>query len=181
MGVCTLKTALLVIDVQVALITGPAYCGPEILANIADLLTRAHTTDTPVIYIQHDGDPNGRMAPGTPGWAIHPTVAPQPGEPILRKRASDSFYQTNLQAELEARQIQHLVITGCRTEMCVDTTCRVAISRGFDVTLVTDAHSTTDNDVLTAQQIVAHHNTTLDDFGNDEHVVVIKQAKDVTF
>ncbi len=175
------QTALLVIDVQVGLITGPAYRGPEVLANIADLLARARVAGTPVIYVQHDGDAGGQMEPGAPGWQIHPTIAPESGEPIIRKRASDAFYQTNLQAELEALHIQHLIITGCRTEMCVDTTSRAAISRGYDVTLVSDAHSTSDNEVLSAEQIVAHHNMTLDDFGTDEHVVVIKQTKDVAF
>jgi nicotinamidase-related amidase len=175
------QTALLVIDVQVGLITGPAYRGPEVLANIAALLARARAAGVAVIYMQHDGDEGSKLAPGAPGWAIHPSVIPLNGEIVIRKRASDSFYETTLQAELEARHIQHLVITGCRTEMCVDTTSRVAISRGYNVTLVADAHSTVDNELLSAAQIVAHHNVTLDDFGTDEHVVVIKKTDDVTF
>ena len=175
------QTALLVIDVQIGLISDPAYRGPEVLANIAILLARARATGTPVIYIQHDGDIGGRLVPGADGWSIHPTVAPRDGEPIIRKRASDSFYQTTLQAELEARRIQHLVITGCRTEMCIDTTSRASISRGYDVTLVTDAHSTVDNEALSAAQIVAHHNATLDDFGTDEHVVTIKKTNEIIF
>jgi nicotinamidase-related amidase len=175
------QAALLVIDVQVGLIGEPAYRGPEVLANIAALLARARAAGTPVIYMQHDGDSGGRLAPGAPGWAIHTTVAPHEGEPIIRKRASDSFYQTTLQAELATRHIQHLVITGCRTEMCIDTTSRAAISHGYNVTLVTDAHSTVDNEILSSAQIVAHHNTTLDDFGSDEHVVTIKKTNEITF
>lgn len=65
--------------------------------------------------------------------------------------------------------------------MCVDTTSRVAISRGYDVTLVRDAHTTSDSEVLTAAQIVAHHNYTLDDFGTDEHVIVTKATQDIIF
>ncbi len=182
------NTALLVIDVQVGLISNPddpAYNSSAVLANIAGLLSKARTSHTPIIFVQHDGaeyDGEGyTLAPNSPGWQIHSSVEPINDEPIVRKRASDAFYGTTLQDELNARQITHLVITGCRTEMCVDTTSRVAISRGYDVTLVKDAHSTGESDVLSAAQIVAHHNYTLDDFGTDEHVVVTKAADEVEF
>ena len=176
-------TALLVIDVQVGLIDGPepAYRRDEVLGNIAGLLSKARATETPVIFVQHEGEPGGSLEPGAPGWQIHPTIAPHDGETIVYKRASDSFYETPLQEILQAQGIKHLVITGCRTEMCVDTTSRIAISRGYDVTLVKDAHSTTDSDVFSAEQIVAHHNYTLDDFGTDEHVIVTKDANEVEF
>lgn len=176
-------TALLVIDVQVGLIDGPepSYQRDEVLANIAGLLTKARATATPVIFVQHTGDPDSPLEIGAPDWQVHPTVAPRPDETIIRKRASDSFYETPLQDLLQERQIQHLVITGCRTEMCVDTTSRIAISRGYDVTLVKDAHSTVDSEVLTSAQIVAHHNYTLDDFGTDEHVIVARAASEVEF
>ena len=176
-------TALLVIDVQVGLIAGsePSYCGSEVLANIAMLISKARAAHTPIIYVQHDGDAGGRLEVGSSGWQIHPAVAPCAGETILHKRASDSFYETPLQDVLSTRGIKHLVITGCRTEMCVDTTSRVAISRGYDVTLVKDAHSTIDSEVFTAEQIVAHHNYTLDDFGTDEHVIVTKATSEIEF
>ncbi len=182
------NTALLVIDVQVGLIddpSDPAYNPQMVLANIAALLAKARATHTPILFMQHDGDAyEGEelsLAPDSPGWQIHPNVAPLADEPVLRKRASDSFYQTPLQDELAARGIQHLVITGCKTEMCVDTTSRAAVSRGYDVTLVKDAHSTTDSEIMPSFQIVAHHNYTLDDFGTDEHVIVTKDASEVDF
>lgn len=176
-------TALLIIDVQVGLVDGShaVYQNQQLLEHIASLLVQARATHTPVIYMQHDGEPGGRLEPETPGWQIHASVAPRSGETILRKRASDSFYGTILQEELRKRGIQHLVITGCRSEMCVDTTCRAAISRGYDVTLVTDAHSTTDSAILSAAQIIAHHNDALDDFGTDEHVVVIRPTSEIVF
>ena len=182
------NTALLVIDVQVGLIddpSDPAYNAQIVLSNIAELLKKARATHTPVLFLQHDGDAyEGEglgLTPHSPGWQIHPTVTPLTDEPVLRKRASDSFYRTALQNELVARGIQHLVITGCKTEMCVDTTSRTAISRGYDVTLVKDAHSTTDSEIMPSSQIVAHHNYTLDDFGTDEHVIVTKAASEVEF
>jgi nicotinamidase-related amidase len=74
-----------------------------------------------------------------------------------------------------------LVIAGCKTQFCIDTTVRAATSRGYDVTLVADAHTTTDSDALTARQIIAHHNATLNDFGNDDHEVRLATAETVDF
>jgi nicotinamidase-related amidase len=176
-------SALLVIDVQVGLVAGevPTYRSDEMLGNIAGLLAKARALHTPVVFMQHESEPGSLLETNTEAWQIHPTVTPLDDEIVLSKRASDSFYETGLQRELEARGVTQLVITGCRTEACVDTTCRVAVSRGYDVTLVQDAHSTIDSDVLTAEQIVAHHNVTLDDFGNNEHVIVLKRASEVEF
>jgi nicotinamidase-related amidase len=176
-------TALLVIDVQVGLVEGtdPAYQGAEMLANINSLLSRARMTGTPVIYIQHDGSEGGRLAVGSPGWQIHPAIAPIDGEAIVRKRASDSFHETTLQRKLESQSIKRLVITGMKTEYCVDTTSRRAISLGFDVTLVGDAHATTDSEALPAVQIIAHHNNTLDGFGTDDHEITVQNTDEVAF
>ncbi len=173
------KTALLVIDAQVGLLD-EAYRHDEVVARIADLIAKARATGAPIIYVQHDGDDDGRLAAGSPGWRIHPAILPQDGDPVVRKRSSDAFYETSLQRELQAREIGRLVIAGMKTEMCVDTTSRRAVSVGYDVTLATDAHTTTDNDVLPAARIVAHHNATLDDFGNDDHVVTIEETRSIT-
>ena len=181
----TRNTALLVIDVQVGLVDGggrePAYAGEQLLTNINRVLTAARTAEATVIYVQHDGDAGGRLEPGTPGWAIHPAIAPGANDLIIRKRASDAFYETALQRELATRDIKHLVITGMRTEMCVDTTSRRAISLGYDVTLVSDAHTTVDSEVLPAAQIIAHHNDTLDEFGTDAHEIVVRPSSEVSF
>jgi nicotinamidase-related amidase len=177
------NTALLVIDVQVGLVEGPepAYGAQALLANINRLLSKARGAGSPVIYIQHDGNAGGRLEAGTPGWAIHAAIAPVEGELVIRKRASDSFYETQLQSELAARAIKHLVIAGMRTEMCVDTTSRRAISLGYDVTLAGDAHATVTSEVLPAAQIIAHHNYTLDGFGTDEHEIAVKDTAEIAF
>lgn len=177
------RTALLVVDVQVGLIDGahPAYHKSEVLAHIQTLLKSARASQTPVIYIQHAGDAGGSLEVHSAGWQIHPQVAPQEGETVLSKRASDSFYQTSLQQELVTRGITHLVVTGCKTQYCIDTTCRRATTLGYDVTLASDAHTTTDGGTLTSAQIVVHYNETLDDFGNDEHVIIVKTSSEIRF
>lgn len=155
-------TALLVIDVQVAMFADddPVYDGANLLEKLKTLIARARAAEIPVIYVRHseEGSP---MAYGQPGWQIHPAIAPQESDLIVDKRFPDSFMQTNLKAELEARSIKRLIISGIQTEVCVDTTSRSAFSQGYDLTLVKDAHSTWNNSVITAPQIIAHHNRTL--------------------
>jgi len=178
------ETALLVVDVQASVVdwSQPTSEGSEeVLARINELLAKARAAGVPVIYIQHNGEEGGRLSPGSRGWEIHPAIAPVDGERVIRKRASDSFYETTLDEELRARGIRHLIVTGCRTQYCVDATCRSAVSHGYDVTLVRDAHMTVDSETLRAAQIIAHHNETLDDFGNDQHVVTVRESAAIDF
>ena len=175
-------TALLVIDVQVGIIEGfHAYRGREVLEQINTLLSKARASNVPIIYIQHDGEAGHPLEAGTEAWQIHPEIKPHEEDLIIRKRASDSFFETTLQRELEARRVKHLIVTGCMTEYCVDTTARRAISMGYDVSLVSDAHTTIDNKLLTAAQIIAHHNALLDGFDAGPHAVTVKRADEVTF
>lgn len=179
----TKGTALLVIDVQSGLIDGPkrAFKGDEVVARIKSLIARARATGTPVIYVQHDGAEDHPLKVGSPWWQIHPAIAPAEGETVVRKRASDSFYETALKTALDARSIKKLIVVGCMTDYCVDTTSRRAVSLGYDVELVRDGHTTWDSEPLRAEQIIAHHNKTLDGFGNDKHVIELKEAREIEF
>jgi nicotinamidase-related amidase len=167
------RTALLVIDAQAGLLEGAARRS-ETISCIRDLVDRARSRSVPVIYLQHDGDSGGRLEVGSPGWQVHADLAPAGGDLVIRKRASDSFHETALLDELRGRGVTVLVVAGLRTEMCVDTTSRRAVTLGFDVLLAADGHTTSDSEVLTADQIVAHTNHTLDDFGTDAHVVTVR-------
>ncbi|HJZ67129.1 MAG TPA: cysteine hydrolase family protein [Blastocatellia bacterium] len=175
-------TALLVIDVQVGIIDGlHAFKGAEVVETINGLLSKARGAGAPVLYVQHDGDSGHVLETNSPGWKIHPAIAPAEGEPVVRKRASDSFFETSLARELDTRGIGHLVVTGCATQYCIDTICRRAVSLGYDVTLVSDAHTTVDDDNLSASQIIKHHNSLLDGFDAGEHAVSVKPAESVRF
>jgi nicotinamidase-related amidase len=181
MNVDTKDTALLVIDVQVGIVEGfRAYRGKEVLEQINKLLSKARGAKVPIIYVQHDGGKGDPLEPGTSGWEIHPAIKPLDGDLIIHKRASDSFFETDLQRELEARAITRLIIAGCQTEYCVDTTSRRAITMGYDVTLVSDAHTTIDNQLLSAEQIIAHHNALLNGFDAGKHAITVKPADEVT-
>ena len=175
-------SALLIIDVQIGLVElMPAEVQSSVLPKIKTLLTKARASKIPVIYVQHDGPKGHPLETHTKGWEIHPSFMPANGEQVIRKRESDSFFETELQEELGKRGITRLIIAGGMTEYCVDTTCRRAPSLGYDVTLASDAHLTRDNKVLSAASIIAHHNFVLDDFGAGEHVVRVRPTDEIDF
>jgi nicotinamidase-related amidase len=177
------KTALLVIDVQVSMFDDPEppYQADTLLRTIAGVIDKAREAGTPVIYIQHDHATYEPMKRGQPGWHIHPAIAPQTGEPVINKQASDSFYETTLHSVLQARGITHLVIAGMQTEACVDTTCRSATSHKYDVTLVADGHSTWDTPHISAAQMIAQTNSSLANIAHPTHSIVPKPANEITF
>lgn len=159
------NAALVVIDVQNAMVEA-AHRGEELLKNIGDLLEKARKSETPVIFMQHDDDEYEPMMPGEPGWEIHESVSPRDGESVIRKRFSDSFFETSLGDELRSRDAGRLVVAGLSTEFCVDATSRGAVERGYEVTLAGDAHTTVKDEILemegrgfiSAEQIISHHN-----------------------
>ncbi len=177
-----MKTALLVIDVQVGIVDHfPVHNKDRVLANIGSLLAKARAANVPLIYVQHDGGEGHPLEVNTAGWQIHHRVAPIDGEPVVRKQSCSSFYETPLQQVLNDAGILHLVVTGCMTEYCVDTACRHATTLGFDVTLAGDAHTTIDNESLKAAQIIEHHNRVLDGFSSGENAVTVRSTGEIDF
>jgi nicotinamidase-related amidase len=172
-------TAILVVDVQQGILALPNLVRrretdralDEMVERVAGLIHTARTASVPVIYVQHDGGPGHRLEPHTSGWPIRPEIAPRGGEPVVHKRACDAFFETNLETELRARAIQQLIVCGCMTQYCIDTTVRRAVSLGQDVILAADGHMTADTSALRFEQIIAHHNSLLDGFAAGSHEV----------
>lgn len=158
-----MRSALLVIDVQQGMFMppAPAFQGEAVVERITGLLARARAQNLPVIHVQHDGGPGDVLAHGSQGWQIHPGITIAEGEPIIEKRFCSAFQETDLGARLAAAGIERIVVAGLQTEFCIDTTCRAASALGLKVVLVSDAHSTFDTPDLSAAQIIAHHNRTL--------------------
>ncbi len=185
-----LNTALVVIDVQNAMVE-EAHRGEDLLRNIGDLLKKARSAETPIIFMQHDEDEYEPMKPGEPGWQIHESMSPRNDEPVIRKRFSDSFYETSLGEELLSRRIGHLVIAGMSTEYCVDATSRGALERGYEVTLAGDAHTTASDEAremmgqgfISAAQVVAHHNHLLGGIHNvrSDREILVEDAAEIEF
>lgn len=171
----------MIIDVQIGLVElMPPKLQEEVLSKVRVLLHKARSSGVLVVFVQHDGPKGHPLEAETAPWAVHPSIAPLPGELVIRKKASDSFYETRLAEELGAGKIQHLIVTGGMTEYCVDTTCRSAVAHGYDVTLVADAHLTRDTPVLNAPQIIAHHNLLLDGFEAGRHSIKVTPSAEVT-
>jgi nicotinamidase-related amidase len=173
------KIALLVIDVQVGPITD-TYKTEETLKVIKSLISKAEKEEVLVIYVQHEGLPWGPMIKGSELWSFVPGIFPRPNDLIIHKQATDAFYQTSLEKDLETKGIKHLIVVGFRTEYCVDTTCRHAINLGYDVTLVEDGHSCVDG-VIPAESIIKHHNNILSTVGTREGLISVIPLENVVF
>ncbi len=156
-------TVLLIIDMQAGNFSepNPVYKGNELLAKIKTLIAKARIAQMPIVYVQNNGGSGDPDEYGTSGWEIHASIAPVEGDAVVQKKTPDAFHKTNLHRVLESKRIKKLIIAGLQTEYCIDTTCRRAFTLGYDVILVSDAHSTWDSRLLTAQQIINHHNQVL--------------------
>ncbi len=162
-----MKTALLIIDVQHALCSGEhqAFDAERVIERINQVARKMREANMPVIVIQHESL-TGSLQHGTDGWQLEKSLEVLASDTFVRKTATDSFHQTNLQAILVQRGVEQLIICGLQSEFCVDTTTRRALALGYPVILVADGHSTRDNNTLTAAQISAHHNETLANIGS---------------
>jgi nicotinamidase-related amidase len=159
-------TALLVIDMQVGNFSEPApiYNADALLARVRNLINKARSAKIPVIYVKNNGGTGDPDEYGTTGWEVHPSIAPVEEDIVVEKDTPDAFYKTRLQDKLKRKKVKTIVIAGLQTEYCIDTTCRRAFSLDYNVILAKDAHSTWNSSLLTAQQIIDHHNHVLGDF-----------------
>ncbi len=150
--------ALLVVDMQVGCLAGrpPRYQERETITRI-NALARGMRPLGPIIFIQHT-DADAGFARGSADWQLSPSLDRGQQDQIIEKTACDSFLETSLAAILKAQGVTELVIVGCATDFCVDTTVRAAASQGFQVTVPSDGHTTRDRPHLSAEQIIAHHN-----------------------
>lgn len=162
---------------QIGLLEG-AHDAESVIATVASLLERARAQGWQIVHVQHDHVSYEPLMPGRPTWDIEPRLAPRDGEPVVHKQSSDAFYATELGAILAAADVVQLVVTGMQTEFCVDSTVRAASSRGFDVVLVADGHTTGDTE-LSAAQIIAHHNGTLGNLAQADHPVRVLPASEL--
>jgi nicotinamidase-related amidase len=151
------KTALLVIDVQNGVV-GEAYDRDAVVANIATLVDKARAADVDVVWIQHNDDD---LKQGTESWQYVPELVREDSEVLIQKEYGDSFEETELESVLAARGIGQLIVSGAQTDACIRSTLHGAIARGYDATLVSDAHTTEDQSpwgAPTPDKVIAHTN-----------------------
>lgn len=147
------KAALLVVDVQQALVDQGPWRKEEMLGAIGALLGAFRERKLPVLFVRHDDGPGTALACGAPGWEIAREIAPRAGEPVLDKKYNSAFLRTGLEEQLREWGAGTLVITGLQTEYCIDATVKSAFERGLRVLLPEGGVSTFDNGGLAAEQI----------------------------
>ena len=151
------NTALLVIDVQNGVVAGSTN-RDGVIANINTLLGQARGHDVPVIWVQHTSDD---LPVGSEEWQYVPELVRHDGEPLVQKTYGDSFEATDLEEVLTERGVGRLIVTGAQTDACIRSTLHGAVVRGYDATLVGDAHTTEDLTEYGApapDKVIAHTN-----------------------
>ena len=156
---------LILVDLQRGMFDGsrilPVASAGAVQVSARSLVERAREANAPIIFVRHVGPVGHPLEERFEGADFQPGLEPLPHDPVVVKRTPDAFHGTELLEILRNRSIARPAIAGLQTEYCIDTTCRRALSLGFEVTLATDGHSTWDTDILRADQIIAHHNETL--------------------
>ncbi len=151
---------LLVVDMQKGLFSEdtPRYDTDGVIQRINRLIEKFRQTKQPIIFIQHDGPKGDALESDTRGWEILDALDRLSTDLVIRKQACDGFLETSLLESIQALKENQLVITGCATDFCVDTTVRSAASKGLKIVVAKDAHTTADRPHLDAKTIITHHN-----------------------
>ena len=151
------RTALLIVDVQNGVVAG-SHERDAVIANIATVLEGARRHGAPVIWVRHSSE---ELVKGGDGWQIVPELTPLEGEPIVEKTYGDAFEDTSLEEVLSRLRVARLLVVGAQTDACIRSTLHGALVRGYDATLVSDAHTTEDLTEWGApppEQVIAHTN-----------------------
>ena len=174
------NTALVVIDVQNGVVAG-AYERDAVVANIGALVDRARDEGVPVIWVQHSDE---GLEKGSEAWEYVPALTRRDSEPLVEKTFGDSFEATDLEEVLARAGIGRLVVAGAQTDACIRSTIHGAFTRGYDVTLVGDAHTTEDQSDWGApppDKVIAHTNLYWRYESAPGRTAAVTETKDVTF
>jgi len=132
------RAVLLIVDVQAGVMSD-AWDAARVVKNVSRAVERARAEGVPVIWVQHSDDD---LRYGSPEWKWVPELVPAEGEPLIHKHFNSSFEQTSLEDELAKRGATHIALAGAATNWCIRATAYGALDRGYDLTLIKDAHTT---------------------------------------
>jgi nicotinamidase-related amidase len=170
----------MVIDVQNGVVAGNVG-RDAVVANIVGLVDRARAEDVPVVWVQHSDDGLER---GSDEWLIVPELQPSDIEPLIHKNYGDAFEATELEEVLAGLGVGRLIVSGAQTDECIRSTLHGAFARGYDATLVSDAHTTEDHSEWGApppEQVIAHTNLYWSDQTAPGRTAGTVKAADVDF
>lgn len=172
--------ALLIVDVQNGAV-GNAHDRDAVVARIAGLVEMARSRKVPVVWVQHHSE---ELVKGSEKWRIVAELSPDPAEPLVEKAYGDAFEDTTLEAVLADLRVGRLVVAGAQSDACIRSTIHGAFARGYDVTLVSDAHTTEDLSAYGApppEQVIAHTNLYWKYQTAPNRIAGTVKAKDVDF
>ena len=157
------RTALVVVDVQVG-VMAQSWDAPRVIKNVARAVKRARARGIPVIWVQHEAEDLPR---NSSSWKLVPELVPSAGETMVYKRFPSSFEETGLEQTLSSEGTTHIVLAGAQTNWCIRATAYAALERGYDLTLLKDAHTTSNIDLadgtrVEASSIVTDLNVTME-------------------
>ena len=151
------QTALLIIDVQQALVDAHPYNKEAFLANLQALLALARQNGIEAIYIRHDDGPGSDFERGTKGWEIASDIAPPAGTLVIDKKKNSAFKDTELHGYLQAKGVGSLILAGMQTEYCVDATCKSAFDLGYAITIPRGCTTTFDNGAFSGRDLACFY------------------------
>jgi len=149
---------LIVMDMQQGLFSVPRYNKDAVVANINALIAAQRLHNGLIIHIHHNGLAEDGMQKGSQGWQFLPEIDVRTDDLFIEKSTCDAFYGTDLEKHLREAGAEAIIVCGCCTDFCVDTTVRAAVSKNFPVIVPSDGHTTADRPHLTGEQVVTHHN-----------------------
>jgi len=156
-----MKKAVIVTDVQNKIFNSSPkpYKADDVIEKINMIIKKARNTGNPVIFLQHEAPQFLEF--NSDGWPLHESIGVEPTDYRIRKSTGDAFLGTDLEETLKGLNIRHIIICGYASEFCIDSTTRRAAGLGYNIELISDAHTTHDKQHLSGEQIRNHHNVTL--------------------
>lgn len=154
------RKALLIIDMQKGSFTPktPRYDTEGVVMRINELAKLFRNLELPVVYIQHDGKGTGEFERNTLDWELLDSLIVEPSDILIDKYANDVFYNSKLQSKLSELESSELYMAGCATDFCIESTVQSAIAKDYNITVVSDGHTTAERPHLEAKKIIEHYN-----------------------
>nr|CAP48093.1 putative integron gene cassette protein [uncultured bacterium] len=157
-----MKSAIIIIDLQKGLFeqAGKPFDYDNVISKINRLSQTAREHKIPVLFVQHEtaGEP---LKHGSNGWALVDELIVKSTDHVVRKTTPNSFLRTNLEELLKSETVENIIVCGYATEFCVDSTIRAGAALGYQIQIVSDAHTTHNKAHASAETIIEHHNKTL--------------------
>ncbi len=151
------QDALLIIDMQTALIEQHPYNETIVVSNIKQLLRNCRKKGIPVIYVQHDGGAGDELEHGCTGWEIWKDITPLPEEKVFEKKYNSAFLKTGLREFLTELEVKNIILCGMQSEYCLDVSCKVAFEYGYCITIAKATTTTFDNDFASGKRLSEYY------------------------